>query len=62
MKKAIFLLLGLLLGAFCTAVVLGQEKQSAKNPKYDKALATRLGGDKNGMKQYVFVFLKCGKA
>jgi uncharacterized protein YciI len=40
---------------------LAQEKPAAKkNPKYDKELAARLGGNKNGMKQYVFATLKRG--
>ena len=30
------------------------------NPKFDKALAEKLGADEYGMKQYVFVILKTG--
>lgn len=30
------------------------------NPKYDKALAEKLGGDDYGMKMYVFAILKTG--
>lgn len=32
------------------------------NPKYDAALAQKLGADEYGMKQYVFVILKTGPA
>lgn len=34
----------------------------ADNPKYDKALAEKLGADDYGMKNYVFVILKTGPA
>lgn len=33
---------------------------SVQNPRYDKALAEKLGGDAFGMKSYVFVILKTG--
>jgi len=44
----------LLLAAVSTAGI------SQTNPNYDKALADRLGGNENGMKQYVLVILKTG--
>lgn len=31
------------------------------NPKYDEALAAKLGGDDFGMKNYIFVILKSGE-
>lgn len=51
MKK---LLLALLFIAF-NQVSFSQEK-----PKYDEALAKKLGGNENGMKTYVFCILKTG--
>lgn len=62
MKKLKLLALGLLFVAAFSATAFGQKKPAAKNPKYDRKLAQRLGGDKNGMKQYVFITLKRGKA
>lgn len=61
MNKLKLLSLGLSVIAAFSISGFGQEKTAAKNPKYDRALAERLGGNKNGMKQYVFVTLKRGK-
>ena len=61
MRKLQLLVLGFLMIAAFSASAFGQEKPAAKNPKYDRELAERLGGNKNGMKQYVFVTLKRGK-
>src|SRR5262245_9576169 len=62
MKKLKFIVIGVLfMAAFSANGAFGQEKTAAKNPKYNKKLAKQLGGDKNRMKQYIFVTLKCGK-
>lgn len=61
MKNFKLLMLGLLCLAAFTGSAFGQETAPKKNPKYDKELAQRLGGNKNGMKQFVFVTLKRGK-
>ncbi len=50
MKKLSFIFF--ILFALCTF--------AQNNPKYDKALAEKLGADEYGMKQYVFVILKTG--
>jgi len=50
--KKLFLLIVLLIGAATTA--------QTPNPDYDDALAKRLGGNANGMKNYVLVILKTG--
>jgi uncharacterized protein YciI len=42
----------------CTAITSGAAEQS--KPVFDQALATRLGADERGMRQYVFVLLKTG--
>jgi len=51
--KKLFLLIVLLIGAATTA--------QTPNPDYDDALAKRLGGNANGMKNYVLVILKTGE-
>lgn len=61
MKKFKLLMLGPLCLAAFSICAFGQEKSAAQNPKYDKELATRLGGNKNGIKQYIFVTIKRGK-
>lgn len=45
---------------FSISAFAQQETTPKKNPKYDKELAEKLGADKYGMKQYVFVSLKRG--
>jgi uncharacterized protein YciI len=62
MKKYNLLAISLLFIATVSSAAFGQAATSKKNPKYDKALAERLGGNKNGMKQYIFVTLKRGTA
>jgi uncharacterized protein YciI len=52
MKKIIVL-------AFISLFSLKASSQT-ENPKYDKALAEKLGGDEYGMKPYVLVILKTG--
>jgi uncharacterized protein YciI len=42
---------------FAAQIALAQENAA---PAYDEALATRLGADERGMKQYVLVILKTG--
>ena len=44
---------------FCAAAY-SQTSKKPKAPKYDAKLAKKLGGDDNGMKNYVFVILKTG--
>ena len=61
MKKINLLFIGLLFIAISSFSAFGQETKTAKNPKFDKELANKLGADKYGMKQYIFVFLKRGK-
>ena len=61
MKILKFPIIGLFFVAAFALNSFGQEKPPAKNSKYNKALAQKLGGDKNGMKQYIFVFLKRGQ-
>lgn len=51
MKKIIVLLL-----LFCAGHTFSQDKK----PVYDEALATSLGADEHGMKNYIFVILKTG--
>ena len=51
MKKLFFILV-MAIGATTVA--------QTPNPEYDQALATRLGGNANGMKNYVLVILKTG--
>jgi len=43
--------------AFC---IFSLSALAQDNPKYDKALAEKLGGDDYGMKSYVFAILKSG--
>jgi uncharacterized protein YciI len=45
------------------AIILSATTSFAQktNPNYDPELATQLGADEYGMKQYVFVILKSGK-
>lgn len=52
MKVAAFLFIAIVL----TVAAVGQ----STNPKYDSALAHKLGADDYGMKNYVFVILKPG--
>ncbi|MCF6131870.1 YciI family protein [Flavobacterium wongokense] len=42
---------------FVTSCMLGQ----TTNPKYDEALAAKVGADDYGMKNYIFVILKSGE-
>ena len=52
-----------LLLAVCLVSVTAIQTTSAADkakPAYDEELAKRLGGDENGMRQYVFVLLKTG--
>lgn len=51
MKKALF---ALILAAFAL------QSQAQEKPKYDEALAKKLGADNYGMKMYVLVILKTG--
>lgn len=44
---------------FCFAIVNYSQAQD-ENPKYDAALASKLGADEYGMKMYVLVILKTG--
>lgn len=39
---------------------VAQTSETMSNPKYDAALATKLGADDYGMKSYVFCILKTG--
>ena len=52
------------IGILLTNLTFGQVKSekdtSNTNPKYDKVLAEKLGGDDYGMKSYFFVILKTG--
>lgn len=57
MKKLFCLLLGSLI-VFSSHSALADT--SAPSPKYDKALAEKLGADDYGMRQYVLVILKTG--
>ncbi len=41
-------------------IALSQVGFSQEKPKYDEALAKKLGGNENGMKTYVFCILKTG--
>lgn len=47
-------------------VMFGQQQvandSTTANPKFDKELARKLGGDDYGMKSYILVILKTGKA
>ena len=47
-------------------VMFGQQQvandSTTANPKFDKELARKLGGDDYGMKNYILVILKTGKA
>ena len=43
-----------------TASAVGQSAAKADAPVYDAELAKRLGGNKNGMKNYVLAILKTG--
>lgn len=52
-----FFRFALMLILFAAQVALAQEKQA---PAFDEALATRLGADERGMRQYVLVILKTG--
>lgn len=52
--KTTILLLSLL------ALSLTMSAQEKTNPKYDEALATKVGADDYGMKNYIFVILKSG--
>ena len=52
MKAAAFL--------FITIILAKTSVGQATNPKYDSALAHKLGADDYGMKNYVFVILKSG--
>lgn len=61
MKKSKFFVVGLFFIAVFSLSAFGQEKNAPKNPKFDAELAKKLGADKYGMKQYVFVTLKRGK-
>lgn len=54
----LFAFVFLFVGAFSPNAAAQDAKK--KNPKYDKELAQRLGGNKNGLKQYVFATLKRG--
>lgn len=46
---------------FLTGIsIQAQATDSGKAPKYDAELAKKLGGDDNGMKNYVLVILKTG--
>ena len=48
-------------GVIVALVALATAQSSAKpNPAYDAGLAKRLGGNDNGMKNYVLVILKTG--
>jgi uncharacterized protein YciI len=52
-----------LLLAFClvwVAAIQSSPAAEGAKPAYDEALAKRLGGNDNGMRQYVFVLLKTG--
>jgi len=53
MKNTAYLLLFTLLAS----TAIAQEKS---NPNYDATLATKLGADEYGMKNYIFVILKSG--
>jgi uncharacterized protein len=53
-----FLLIALLFAASVDSSA--QTGQKAAGPAYDAELAKRLGGDKNGMKNYVVAILKTG--
>ncbi len=46
---------------FCVQAAAQEQTQPAES-KYDAALAKRLGADDYGMRNYVFVMLKTGKA
>lgn len=61
LKFTTFLLLLTFLFSFS---VFAQKSDEAKSSvgKFDENLAKKLGADEYGMKQYVFVFLKTGKA
>jgi uncharacterized protein YciI len=61
MKKFNLLMLVLFCLTALTFNAFGQETAPKKNAKFDKEMAQRLGANKNGMKQYVFVTLKRGK-
>ena len=46
--------------AACLYVACVGAQDSKQNPKYDPALAEKLGADEYGMRSYVFVVLKTG--
>lgn len=45
---------------FSTICGFAQAPEKPSNPNYDSVLATRLGADERGMRQYVMCFLKTG--
>jgi len=57
----IFVLAFTLVGALNSSAQEG-DKPPPKNPKFDAALAKRLGADRMGMKNYILVILKTGPA
>lgn len=59
MQQLRHLLIQLLLSFLLFACTLTGKTQEL-NPNYNKPLADSLGGDENGMKQYVLVILKTG--
>jgi hypothetical protein len=59
MKKIIYLFAITLVTVFGVTAVSAQAEKNT-NPIYDAELAKKLGGDENGMKNYVFVILKTG--
>lgn len=46
--------------AFLTAAAFAQKTEQPVNPKYDAALAKKVGADDMGMRNYVLVILKTG--
>ncbi len=57
MKNLIFLIVCIILPS---TVCLAQSGPKASVPAYDAELAMKLGGDKNGMKNYILAILKTG--
>jgi uncharacterized protein YciI len=58
MKRTVFFVVMLVF--VLNGFTFSEIEKAKKGPEYDAALAKELGGDENGMKQYVLVILKTG--
>lgn len=60
MKNAGFVLITVTMFMLASLNAHGQKTEGSAKPAYDAELARKLGGNENGMKNYVFVILKTG--